>query len=118
MGKGFQVSLNIEDYQAIIFDLDGTLINTEPLHEEALRRTLIESNIQYNEADLLDNYIGQTDAFVFSKLIKNASQELIHSLVILKNKILFKVINDYPNPDFKNLLNPGVPQLMEKLKLQ
>lgn len=47
--------------QAVIFDFDGVIADTEPLHFEGLRRTLAEIGITLTEADYYANYLGFDD---------------------------------------------------------
>ena len=46
---------------AIIFDFDGVIADTEPLHFEGLRRTLSEIGITLTEADYYTRYLGFDD---------------------------------------------------------
>lgn len=47
--------------QAVIFDFDGVIADTEPLHFEGLRRTLGEIQINLTEDDYYANYLGFDD---------------------------------------------------------
>jgi HAD superfamily hydrolase (TIGR01509 family) len=51
--------------RAIIFDFDGIIANTEPLHFAGLRQTLIEIGIDLTEADYYANYLGYDDRGCF-----------------------------------------------------
>jgi beta-phosphoglucomutase-like phosphatase (HAD superfamily) len=48
------------DFKALIFDMDGVLINSEPLHERAKREALKEAGIEVPEA-LFASYTGRSD---------------------------------------------------------
>lgn len=37
-------------FEAMIFDMDGVLINSEPLHERAKREALLEAGIMVQES--------------------------------------------------------------------
>jgi beta-phosphoglucomutase len=52
-------------FQAIIFDLDGVVINSEELHTEAKRITLDHFGIRYPES-IFTEYKGRTDKSFFS----------------------------------------------------
>jgi beta-phosphoglucomutase-like phosphatase (HAD superfamily) len=45
---------------ALIFDMDGVLINSEPLHERAKREALLEAGIMV-PASLFASYTGRSD---------------------------------------------------------
>lgn len=47
--------------RAVIFDFDGVIADTEPLHFEGLRRTLAEIGITLTETDYFSNYLGFDD---------------------------------------------------------
>lgn len=51
--------------QAIVFDFDGIIANTEPLHFSGLRQTLSEIGIELAEADYYANYLGYDDRGCF-----------------------------------------------------
>ncbi len=48
----------ISPYDAVIFDFDGTLVDTMPLHYEAYRRTFAEIDIELAPADYYDHVGG------------------------------------------------------------
>lgn len=47
--------------RAVIFDFDGVIADTEPLHFEGLRRTLADIGITLTETDYYANYLGFDD---------------------------------------------------------
>lgn len=50
---------------AIIFDFDGVIADTEPLHFAGLRQTLTEIGISLTESDYYANYLGYDDRGCF-----------------------------------------------------
>jgi beta-phosphoglucomutase len=50
---------------AIIFDFDGVIADTEPLHFSSFRRTLAEIGIELTESDYYANYLGYDDRGCF-----------------------------------------------------
>ena len=50
---------------AIIFDFDGVIADTEPLHFSSLRQTLAEIGISLTESDYYANYLGYDDRACF-----------------------------------------------------
>ncbi|HEU4685302.1 MAG TPA: HAD family phosphatase [Nitrospira sp.] len=51
--------------RAIIFDFDGIIANTEPLHYVALKQTLAEIGIGLTESDYYAEYLGYDDRGCF-----------------------------------------------------
>lgn len=45
---------NLDDYQALIFDLDGTLLNSMPQHNKAWMDTFSENGVSINEKFLME----------------------------------------------------------------
>ncbi len=55
--------------QAFIFDMDGVIIDSEPIHNEVVQEVLIKDNITVSTEEL-DEYTGMTSSDVFSNLIR------------------------------------------------
>jgi HAD superfamily hydrolase (TIGR01509 family) len=56
--------------RAIIFDLDGTLADTEPLHFEAFARVLQAEGIELDRADYYSRLIGFDDRDCFAAVLR------------------------------------------------
>ena len=56
--------------RAIIFDLDGTLADTEPLHFEAFARVLRAEGIELDRADYYARLIGFDDRDCFAAVLR------------------------------------------------
>ena len=54
--------------QAIIFDFDGVIADSEPLHLRAFQRTLGEIGLELSTADYFNSYLGFDDVGVFEAL--------------------------------------------------
>jgi HAD superfamily hydrolase (TIGR01509 family) len=62
-------------YKAILFDMDGTLVNTEPLHEEAWLDTLAQFDINLSK-DWFHKYTGSTDRILIREVAKHYQIDL------------------------------------------
>ena len=58
-------TISMRTLSAIIFDVDGVLANTEPLHFLSFRQTLAEIGIRLTESDYYANYLGYDDRGCF-----------------------------------------------------
>lgn len=58
------MSLRHRDFEACIFDLDGVVVDSEPLHAQAKRATLDHFRVRY-PAKLFADFKGRTDAAFF-----------------------------------------------------
>lgn len=55
----------MDTLSAIIFDFDGVIADTEPLHFASFRQTLAEIGISLTESDYYANYLGYDDRGCF-----------------------------------------------------
>lgn len=96
--------------KAIIFDLDGVIIESEKAHIEAEQQVFLKHGVQIS-AEELHKYTGTTAKMMFTELIKkhklNTTFEEIFSQ---KEEILFKLLEQEAEP------TRGVIELLEKLK--
>jgi beta-phosphoglucomutase len=54
--------------QAIVFDFDGVIANSEPLHFTAFKQALDEDGIELTAADYYAHYLGYDDVGVFQAI--------------------------------------------------
>ena len=62
--------------RAIIFDLDGTLADTEPLHFEAFARVLRAEGIELDRAEYFSRLIGLDHRDCFSAVLRENGREI------------------------------------------
>jgi beta-phosphoglucomutase len=62
------------DFQAVIFDLDGVIINSEELHARAKRRTLDRFDIQYPES-IFNDFKGRPDLDFWSFVVHELTRD-------------------------------------------
>jgi beta-phosphoglucomutase len=65
--------------RATFFDLDGTLVDTEPLHCAALVETLATVGIALDEAGYYRRYLSLTDRETFERVIKDFARSELGS---------------------------------------
>lgn len=61
--------------KAIIFDFDGVIADTEPLHLKAFQLTLREKGIELSDEDYFENYLAYDDKTLFKELLKDRNYE-------------------------------------------
>jgi len=66
---------------AIIFDFDGVIADTEPLHFESLRRTLADIEIMLTEQDYYANYLGFDDRGCILEALRINRHPIVPSLI-------------------------------------
>src|SRR5687767_13240064 len=57
--------------RAIVFDFDGVIANSEPLHFAAFRDVLAEEGIAFTKREYYDAYLGYDDNQFFQQLVND-----------------------------------------------
>ena len=82
--------------EAVIFDFDGVIVDTEPLHYAAFQRTLEPLGLHFTWEEYVETYIGfdDRDAFryAFSSHGTPLSPETLHGLIEQKALFFAEVI--------------------------
>ena len=72
--------------KAVLFDMDGVVVNTEPLHHKAYYRMFTDVNIKVSKA-LYESFTGQSTISICRHLVKHFNlSETPKTLVQLKRK--------------------------------
>jgi len=83
--------------QAIIFDFDGVIANSEPLHYAAFKEALDEDGITLTDADYYTHYLGYDDVGVFQAIGRDRGMpmgtERVDALVTRKGERLQHLLN-------------------------
>jgi beta-phosphoglucomutase len=67
--------------RAVVFDFDGVLANSEPLHFRAFRDVLAEEAISLSEAAYYDRYLGFDDAGAFEAIAADSGHRLTRARI-------------------------------------
>lgn len=67
--------------RAVIFDFDGVIANTEPLHLGAFQRTLAGEGVELTEEDYYADYLAYDDRTFFTTLYEDRGLELGDALL-------------------------------------
>jgi beta-phosphoglucomutase-like phosphatase (HAD superfamily) len=62
--------------KAVIFDFDGVIADSEPLHYQAINKTITKYDIQVPKEKYWDDYLGYTDIDCFRAISKDYKLEL------------------------------------------
>lgn len=87
----------LSDKKLFIFDMDGTITDTEPCHYEAYRRTIeaLCPNNTITEEEFLRCYVGHPETEIYS-LLKEKKQIVFDDDLFFKTRIdnLFKIVKE------------------------
>lgn len=99
--------------RAVIFDLDGTIIDSEPLHTEAVIRILRERGIVLDPRDL-DTFIGISSSVMWSEMRERFGlRESIEALGTLQHSRNIEML-----VDSGSILIPGIMDLLRDIRGQ
>ncbi|MCF7861614.1 HAD family phosphatase [Candidatus Woesearchaeota archaeon] len=111
MDKNMDIQIN-----AVIFDMDGLLVNSEPIHYKAWKKTLEGYGIVLTYKMFLD-YVGQSnEALVEDQTAKNSGKQTeikdsVEEVIKIKNNNYIELIDEIE-------LMPNVRETVEKLSHQ
>ena len=98
---------------AVVFDFDGVLADSEPLHFEAFRRVLAAHDLPLTRADYDARYLGYDDAGAFRAMLDDhgrpADPGAVHTLVREKLAVFARVL------DGQQVLFPGAVECVRRL---
>lgn len=99
---------------AVIFDFDGVIVDTEPIHYQAFQKILQPIGLGYSWQEYVSVYMGFDDRDAFKTAFKAGEQMLsstkLHELIELKAASFQEIISNGVSP------YPGVLELIEELK--
>jgi HAD superfamily hydrolase (TIGR01509 family) len=98
--------------RAAIFDLDGTLADTEPLHYEAFAAVLRPEGIELPRADYFARLVGYNDHDCFALMLgengRAAGEDRITEFISRKAALYQKAIDE------RDVLNPGAAEFVRR----
>lgn len=97
--------------KTVIFDMDGVLVNSEPLHHQVCKVQFKNLNISVSDA-LFATFTGNSNKMIYEKLKKqfNLAEE-ITDLIADKNRLFIEAFNE----DSEHHLIDGVKDLIIEL---
>ncbi len=99
--------------KAIIFDFDGVIADTEPLHLKAFQLTLKEKGIELSDEDYFENYLAYDDKTLFKELLKDRNyghnEAQISDFMNRKSEHFENVLKG------NNLVLEGVPEFISEV---
>jgi beta-phosphoglucomutase len=101
------------EIQAVIFDCDGILVDTEPLHYRAFQEVLVPYGLGHDFAYYLEHYVGFDDREAFVYAFEQAGLELSSKTLTDLIKAKSMVLNEFIKQGVPSF--PGVVDLVREL---
>ena len=102
---------------AVIFDFDGVLVDTEPVHYAAFQEVLTPLGLSFPWSSYERQYIGYDDRRVFREVLRKAgrreSVKQVEELIAAKGAAFLRI---WKNADARPLLLPGVADWVRRLR--
>ena len=97
-------------FKAIIFDMDGVLVDSEPRHQQAFREVFQELGYGSTHGMVFDDYLGKSDLVLWKDFIaKHQPSQSLEELLQWRQERLIQIV------ETEQPLFPGVPELLEAL---
>lgn len=101
--------------ESVIFDFDGVIVDTEPLHYKAFQEILSPLGLGYSWEDYCKTYMGFDDRDAFKESFAShgmtLAQEQMEKLIVSKANCFQKIIKNGTTP------YPGVMELIDHLNV-
>jgi len=99
--------------ESVIFDFDGVIVDTEPLHYKSFQRVLDPLALGFSWQDYVDVYMGYDDRDAFEEAFiaggRKLNSAILHSLISEKALFFQEIIRDGVST------YPGVVDLIHRL---
>jgi beta-phosphoglucomutase-like phosphatase (HAD superfamily) len=116
--QGNSLNQLISPFKNVIFDMDGTLINTETLHAIAIVNILPKQSISFSKEEIEKHFHGMSDRMVYFKLLElgvkvpfTSDEEFVEA----KNVSLISLLNK-ENKLLSNVLKKEIRIGLEQIK--
>jgi beta-phosphoglucomutase len=99
--------------RAVVFDFDGVLADTEPLHLAAYQEIFSDLGVELSPEEYYEHYVGYDDEGMFRRMASirgwQLSDEQIRALIVQKSSVFDQVIGR------TDVLYPGARECVEQL---
>lgn len=106
----------LEGIKSVIFDMDGTMLDSEPLHARAIQEVFSRYGVSMEVQAIMDRYVGWGDDNVY-KDKKELHSHITHAEFIKqKDDLLLTVVENYSEAEFRDIFAKDCLRFIELLK--
>lgn len=98
----------LSNYSTYLFDMDGTLVNTEFLHARAASDVMKKLGIEVDLESSINQFYGMADTEVLKLLMPDISPNEITSIIAEKNKHLIEILLNLKSHEKEEYITPGL----------
>ncbi len=109
--------VKLENFKTIFFDMDGTILNSEPIHMQSIQQFLNSQGIKRTLQSLEAEFYGLDDTAVYNKLKKN--YQIPYScdeFLKIKNRLYIAKLKKLKINELKKLITPGFIDFFKQIK--
>lgn len=82
------------EFNTILFDMDGVVIDSEKLHLKAMDQSLVKNNIVYDKS-ILEDYVGRSDESFYQYIFDNVDNSIeVEDLIKDKNNFFEELLKE------------------------
>ena len=108
----------LSQVDTVLFDMDGTIVNTEPLHAKAAMLVLNDLGINIDLEACIEKYYGMTDTTVLKLACPQMSESEIEDAIVKKNQHLIEIFQTLSHSEKINYITPGFFEFINLLKFE
>lgn len=113
---GTEIKKVVENTSAILFDMDGTLFDTELIHAKALSIALEKMKNKISIEELHHRFYGKTDISIFLELFPDQFKTEYQNFQKEKNLIVIELFNNLDSEQKNKLTAKGIKTFLQYLR--
>jgi len=106
----------IKNHQLFLFDMDGTLVNTEPMHGEVLRLLFKAADVHRTPEDIIQEFHGKGDHQVYLSTPKVMQHFTQDEFLQKKNQMLLELWRQLSDKNWQEMFTPGLINFLKRIK--
>lgn len=98
------------EFKAVIFDMDGVIVDSEPRHQQAFREVFEELGYGDTHGMIFDDYLGKSDQLLWEDfIVKHQPKHSLKELIDWRQNRFIEIINR------EQPLFDGIPEMIADL---